>query len=316
MPQSNGSHRFGGIWTELKLDAVSYYCMFFNKVLLNQPHPDNPFKRWYFDGFAGSGTRQEDVQVGGLFDGRALDVETRELEGSALRALRVDPPFDYLAFIEGHAGRFSALEEIKAKHPHRNIECIKGDANSKLATIFSSPPWSLQRAGKVSHRGLCFLDPYGMNVDWRTLEILASTRAVDVWYLFPLDAVVRQLAGDLDRVDANKQKRLDEIFGTQNWRSDIYRARQTADLFAEVVETSSRSFDRGQIENYAQERLRTIFCEVSEPLPLLNERGRQIFSLFCLSNSASPQALALIKKGVTSVLKKYGPGASRHRSGH
>ena len=47
-----------------------------------------------------------------------------------------------------------------------------------------------------------------MNVDWATLKTLADTQSVDVWYLFPLEAVSRQLAGRLERVDDNKQRRL------------------------------------------------------------------------------------------------------------
>lgn len=300
-------HRFGGAWTGVKLDAVSYYCQFFNKVLIDKPTPSWPFERWYFDAFAGSGTRQVDREAGGLLEGRPIEIATQDMAGSVLNALQVDPPFHKLAFIEGHRGRFRSLEKIKAAHPERGIVCLNGDANEKLVEIFGSPPWSDQRAGRGSCRGLCFLDPYGMNVDWATLKLLAETRAVDVWYLFPLEAVSRQLAGRLDRVDEHKQRRLDEIFGTPTWREDIYKVETTNDLFAEQITTATRQFDRGQIERYARERLQTIFpAYVSDPLPLLHDSGRQLFSLFCLSNSASDAAISLIKNGVRSVLKKYG----------
>ena len=302
---SDVGHRFGGAWTEVKLDAVSDYCAFFNKVLADQPSPQRPFERWYFDAFAGSGTRRVEQTTGGLLEGRPVEIKAQDLAGSVLKALQVDPPFNRLAFIEGHRGRFQSLEKIKSAHPERGILCIHGDANEKLMEIFSAAPWNQQRQGRGSCRGLCFLDPYGMNVNWATLKLLAETRAVDVWYLFPLDAVSRQLAGKLDRVDDNKQRRLDEIFGTPSWRNDIYSVETTNDLFAEVITTTTRQFDRGQIERYAQQRLRTIFNYVSDPLPLLNDSGRQIFSLFCLSNSASNAAIGLIQKGVTWVLKKH-----------
>ncbi|SMF61582.1 three-Cys-motif partner protein TcmP [Allosphingosinicella indica] len=300
-------HRFGGAWTEVKLDAVSYYCQFFNKVLVGKPTPSRPFERWYFDAFAGSGTRQVDRESGGLLEGRPIEIATQDMAGSVLNALNVEPPFHKLAFIEGHRGRFKSLEKIRAAHPERGIVCLNGDANKKLVEIFSAPPWSDQREGRGSCRGLCFLDPYGMNVNWATLKLLAQTRAIDVWYLFPLDAVSRQLAARLDRVDTHKQRRLDEIFGTPTWREDIYKVETTNDLFAERITTATRQFDRGQIERYAQERLQTIFSAyVSNPLPLLNDSGRQLFSLFCLSNSVSEAAIALIKRGVAGVLKKYG----------
>lgn len=299
-------HRFGGAWTELKLDAVSDYCEFFNKVLLDQPSAGKPFERWYFDAFAGSGTRRIERAEGGLLEGRPIAIQAEDMAGSVLKALKVEPGFHKLAFIEGHRGRFQSLEKIKEAHPERGIICLHGDANKKLAEIFSSPPWKGQRGGRGSCRGLCFLDPYGMNVDWATLKTLADTQSVDVWYLFPLDAVSRQLAGNLDRVDDNKQRRLDQIFGTTSWREEIYKTETTNDLFAEMITTTTRQFDRGQIERYAKSRLNTIFRYISDPLPLLNDTGRQIFSLFCLSNSASDPAIGLIKNGVAWVLKKHG----------
>lgn len=299
-------HRFGGAWTEVKLDAVSDYCEFFNKVLVDKPTVHKPFERWYFDAFAGSGTRRIEREDGGLLEGRPIELQAEDMAGSVLKALKIEPGFDRLAFIEGHRGRFQSLERIKEANPERGIVCLHGDANKKLAEIFGSSPWSDQRGGRGSCRGLCFLDPYGMNVDWATLKTLADTQSVDVWYLFPLEAVSRQLARRLERVDDNKQRRLDEIFGTSNWRDDIYKTETTNDLFAEIITTTTRQFDRGQIERYATSQLNRIFRYVSDPLPLLNDTGRQIFSLFCLSNSASDPAIGLIKKGVAWVLKKHG----------
>ena len=182
---SDQGHRFGGAWTEVKLDAVHDYCHYFNKVLKDQPSADRPFQRWYFDAFAGSGTRRVERATGGLLEGRPVAIEAKDMAGSVLKALQVEPAFDRLAFIEGHRGRFRSLEGIRAEHPERGIVCLNGDANQKLAEIFGSPPWSNQVDGRGSCRGLCFLDPYGMSVDWETLQVLAATRRVDVWYLFP-----------------------------------------------------------------------------------------------------------------------------------
>ena len=310
----DGGHVFGGSWTEVKLDAVSDYCHYFNKVLRDQPSAARPFERWYFDGFAGSGHRREVRGGAGLWEGLQAASTTVDLAGSVLKALEVDPHFDRLAFVEGHRGRFRSLEAIRDANPDRRITCLHGDANGKLAELFSAPPWSRQHSGRGSCRGLCFLDPYGMAVDWSTLELLADTRAVDVWYLFPLEAVSRQLAGSLHRVDGHKQRRLDEIFGTRTWREEIYRTNTTPDLFVEEITTETRVFDRGQIERYAQARLGSIFAYVSEPLPLLHDTGRQLFSLFCVSNSSSERAIKLIRKGVDWVLKKHGSSAFRHTS--
>ena len=303
-------HRFGGAWTELKLDAVNYYLGFFTKVLRTQP-----FDLWYVDAFAGSGTRTVERETGGLLEGSPVVEVTEETAGSVLRALSVDPPFSRHVFIEGNSARFRELEAIRARHPGKTIECRHGDANQELRSIFSSFPWSSQVRGRGRHRAVAFLDPYGMNVAWETLDLLAGTRAVDVWYLFPMLAVTRQLARDLTRVDEHKAARLTSIFGTANWREELYDTRVITDLFETSVTTTTRKVTQPQIEEYARARLGTLFRYVSEPLPLIAEGRGQLFSLFCLSNSESDAAIDLIVKGVSATLRKYGEGASRRRSG-
>ena len=297
--------RFGGAWTEVKLDAVHYYLEFYTRVLKDQPTPQQPFEPWYIDAFAGSGSRRIDRTTGGLFEGEPLGEETVDLAGSVLRALDVNPPFKRLVFIEENRARFRRLQEIAEANPKRNITPVHGDANARLLEIFGTPPWSQQRNGRGSHRAIVFLDPFGMSVKWETLKLLAETGAVDVWYLFPTGAVNRQLAGDFAKVDAHKQRALDEVFGSTAWREDIYKVDTARGLFDEVVTTATKTFTVDEIERYARDRLKTVFGYVSDPLPLLNDRDSKIFSLFCLSNSPSQKALGLIRNGVKSVLKKF-----------
>src|SRR3569623_141767 len=161
-------HRFGGVWTELKLDAVHYYLGFFTRVLRTMP-----FDLWYIDAFAGSGSRIECRQRGGLFEGKPLEITTEQLAGSVMRALAVDPPFKRHVFIEGNAARFRELEAIRDEYPAKQIECRHGDANTELRSIFTRAPWSNQINGRGNHRAVVFLDQYGMNVEWDTLLLLA-----------------------------------------------------------------------------------------------------------------------------------------------
>ncbi len=303
-------HRFGGAWTELKLDAVNYYLGFFTRALNT-----TQFDLWYIDAFAGSGTRTVERETGGLLENAPIAEVTEELAGSVLRALTVEPPFSRLVFIEGNQSRFLELEAIRKSMPEREIICRHGDANRELNAILSSPPWKSQAQGRGKMRAVCFLDPYGMNVEWQTLLTLANTRAVDVWYLFPMLAVTRQLANDKDRVDQYKAAKLDAIFGTENWREELYETEIVTTLFDEIIEKSVRKVTLPQIEQYARARLQTLFRYVSPSLPLIADSRGQLFSLFCLSNSASDAAIELIQKGVQSTLKKYGGPASRRTFG-
>lgn len=300
-------HRFGGPWTEVKLDAITDYLAFFTGALRYKPRREKPFQLWYFDAFAGSGDRTATRQTGGVLEGTPLNVADVTLDGSARRALQIDPPFKHYVFIEQDAKRAAALRQLAVEYPSRDTRFDTRDGNEVLCEIFTSPPWSQQPNGKGPHRGVVFLDPYGMSVDWTTLQTLANTGAIDVWYLFNLAAVVRQLANDFSAVDIHKQAKLDQIFGTPDWRTELYRQKIAPDLFHTTGTTTStiRSASPRQIEAYAKSRLESLFPYVSDPLPLLMSGRTQLFSLFCLSANSSPIAIDLVKQGVRSILKKY-----------
>jgi hypothetical protein len=58
-----------------------------------------------------------------------------------------------------------------------------------------------------------FLDPYGMQVEWSTIEALAATKAVDLWYLFPLGVGVARLLTHSGEIDEGWQNQLDWFLG-------------------------------------------------------------------------------------------------------
>lgn len=305
-------HSFGGSWTEVKLNAVADYLQFFTKALRNIPKPEDPFETWYVDAFAGTGDRTVEIETGGLFEGSYGLVERGRLEGSARRALGVDPPFKHLVLIEKNARRFSALSRIRDEYPERDVRCLRGDANVELRRLFNEGPWiDRRRAGM--QRAVVFLDPYGMSVEWTTLRLLAETKRADVWYLFPLHAALRQLSHDHSALDRGKREALNEVFGTVDWEDHFYRFKsQHSDLFSFAPDPSpNRLADAEKVEEFVAERLRSIFSFVSMPIPLLAKRRLRMFSLFLLSGNPSEKAISLIQKGVGAQVKKYGGGRFR-----
>jgi three-Cys-motif partner protein len=215
-------HRFGGPWTEVKLDAVQYYLNCYSKALGN-----GRFDLWYVDAFAGTGERTEERIAGGLFEEPGGPDRRRvELAGSARRALEVRPGFDHFVFIDQEPGYCEALNALKHNYPDREIQIVSGDANVVLKKMTSGDPWSRRDGGPA--RGVVFLDPYALQVEWSTLVALAGTRVLDVWYLFPLQAVLRNLAHDHSRI-GSKEQRLDLVLGPE-WR-ELYRLTRTHGLF-------------------------------------------------------------------------------------
>ncbi len=180
-------HRFGGPWTEIKLDAVMYFIGCYTKALTPVG-----FDLWYVDAFAGSGDRRVVRECGGIFSGEPLHTVTETLSGSARRALTIEPSFNHFVFNEPDPERNRALQCLRREHSLRDIRVFDGDANAVLRDVFGAPRWRIRAHQKA--RAVVFLDPYALQVDWATLEMLAKTKAVDVWYLFPLRDVTRQLA--------------------------------------------------------------------------------------------------------------------------
>jgi hypothetical protein len=50
-------HRFGGDWTDTKLDVIARYLESYTTALHDKPTKEHPFRKAYIDAFAGTGYR-------------------------------------------------------------------------------------------------------------------------------------------------------------------------------------------------------------------------------------------------------------------
>jgi three-Cys-motif partner protein len=146
-----------------------------------------------------------------------------------------------------------------------------------------------------------FLDPYALQVDWMTLEALASTQVLDVWYLFPIRDTIRQLAHNFEGIGP-KEPMLDRLLGPE-WRelySIVPEMGGRRDLFDEPAEPEMRRVvSVRQFEQWLKGRLEGEFRFVSQPLPILTTPSRQAFSLFLgVSNPSEGSLFAML----TSIL--------------
>src|ERR1019366_7194950 len=162
-------HEFGGVSTDLKLSVVERYLSAFTNALRGK------FKElWYIDAFAGTGERT--VKLGArdsdLFDAAQEEQIERHLS-SARIAIETAPPFDRLIFMDKDPRHCEALRELRTGHPAPQIEILEGDPNSAIKKV-------VQRSSWKGITAVMFLDPYGMSVDWQTLESIRTTEAIDV----------------------------------------------------------------------------------------------------------------------------------------
>ncbi|MGT2438051.1 three-Cys-motif partner protein TcmP [Bradyrhizobium betae] len=243
-------HEFGGQHTELKLSIIENYLRAFSSALKNK------FSELrYIDAFAGTGKRTVKVEARGedLFDAEVPEsVEQRR--GSAQIAIDIKPPFHRLIFIESKQKYCSALRELAAQYPDRDIVVIEEDANLAIRKELKDREWKGARA-------VLFLDPYGMEVDWETLVAIASTKAIDVWFLFSLSGLYRQATRKSDKITEEKRAALTKMFGSGEWERELYSDMGQQDMFGGGP--TQREFDVKGLERYVKRRLETLFQRCS-----------------------------------------------------
>lgn len=277
-------HSFGGVWTLIKLEALEKYLVAFNTALSRQN-----FTRIYIDAFAGTG--RCDITVDG---------EKTSVDGSARRALSANPPFDKYCFIELRAKKLAALKALEAEYPGKSIDVIRDDANAALKTLCEKYAWRNERA-------VLFLDPFGMHVEWTTLQAIAKTGAIDVWYLFPYSGLYRQAAKNADAMDSDKEESITRLLGTDEWRQVFYAPKRQSSLFG-GDDGDEREADHHQMLDFVSKRLKKLFPSVTDPKILYqagdskNPSGAPLFALYFAASNPSPKAFGLATKIAKDVL--------------
>lgn len=269
---------FGGDWTLEKLERIRKYLVAYSTIMNNYKEK---FRFAYIDAFAGTGyqlLKHDEDQNLPLFP-EFVEADSRQfLDGSARIALQVEPRFTKYIFIEKDEKRFLSLQRLKQDYSHlsEDIILINADANAYLTDLCLNYNWSRNRA-------VLFLDPFGMQVNWATIEAIAKTGAIDLWYLFPLGVAVNRLLKRDGAIDEPLRERLNKLFGTDEWYESFYQTRVTIDMFGEQKRTIKVS-DFGLVSKYFVERLNSVFPGVANnPLALLNSRNIPLY-LLCFAS--------------------------------
>ncbi len=251
------SNKFGGIWTVIKLNVLSDYLNAYVKVFKNKDY----FHLIYLDAFAGTG--ECDTRIG-------------LIDGSAKRALQV-PRFNEYIFIELDPKKVPYLNKLKNEYPDKNIKIINGDCNNEIKNIIRKYNWNKTRA-------LAFLDPYAMELSFDTLKSIASTKAFDIWYLFPLGQATRSLRKD-GLISKYNENKLNIVFGGNDWKKELYYENPQLSMFND--ETLIRK-DQKDICCYFKNKMAKIFSSVSCPICLKNSTNAPLFLLyFAVSNKGA-----------------------------
>jgi three-Cys-motif partner protein len=283
--RANGerNHRFGGDWTTSKLKILGGYLAAYTQALKNQP-----FKTAYIDAFAGTGYRVKARKGESEHPLFALEEQGTQqlLDGSARVALKTDPACDRYIFIEKSRKRVKALDRLKGEFPDLAdaIDVRHEEANRSIRTLCSKD-WRRRRA-------VLFLDPYGMQVEWATIEAIGGTRAIDLWILFPLGIAVNRLLTQSGNIPPTWRRRLDLLLGP-GWYDAFYKVEAVPTLFDDemtrVVKATTATIGR-----YFNDRLASVFARVAQkPRVLVNSVGCPLYLLCFATGNSNGAPIAL-----------------------
>ncbi|MBR5665999.1 MAG: three-Cys-motif partner protein TcmP, partial [Bacteroidales bacterium] len=231
---SEPKYSWGGSWTEQKLDAFEKYVDAY-LTIMNLNRDKYGWKLIYFDGFAGSGSREEkkakpDNNTIELYE--ELNVSLEELtpyKGAAERVLNiVQEGFDYYYFIDKDAESSKILEKkLKPLQKRGQLVFRHSDANTQVSELAAA----MHNNSKL--KALVLLDPFGMQMKWNSIEKLKDT-GTDLWILIPTGVIVNRL---LDRkCKLTHIGKLTTFFGKDELylRNYFYSTRHETTLFGDV----------------------------------------------------------------------------------
>lgn len=293
-------HRFGGEWTEEKLQRVESYLSAYSTALKNQR-----FTRVYIDAIAGTGYRSTkgcDDTTHPMFPDMFAEETRTFLAGSVRRALGVTPQFDEYHLIDKDPAKCRELRTmIESDFPDlRNRVIFQAtEANQYLKRVCLGD-WIADK-----RRGVLFLDPYGMQVEWNTIVAIAQTEAIDLWVLFPLGVAVNRLLPKSGDIAERNRAALDRIFGTRKWEDAFYETDTRSRFLWEEAQAKRKKADFEAIGRFYIERLRGVFPGVAEnPLYLCNSRNNPLYLLCFACGNPKPKAKGLALKIARHILNQ------------
>ena len=124
-----------------------------------------------------------------------------------------------------------------------------------------------------------------MNVEWRTIQAVAATRAIDLWLLVPFGIGINRLLTRTGDIPPEWRARLDTFLGTTDWFDAMYQVDNVQTTF-DFDDTPRRVKARMDVvSQYFMDRLRTEFPAVATPGVLRNSTNCPLYLLcFAASN--------------------------------
>ncbi len=246
-----------GWWTRHKLEILSEYLQAFVTASSKRSS-----ERIYLDLFAGW-PENSSRETG------------EEILGSARRALEVDPPFTRVCLFELEPKAERLRKALQDRYPNRpDLRVYPGDCNTSVAQ-------ALRDLAPVNWAPtFAFIDQFAAEAHWSTLEQLARFKRpgkpkVELWILLGHSFMSRGLRLH-ERWDEKFAQRLDEVFGTDEWRHFVEARRRGLLTGADV---------RDEFSNLMRWRLQTVLgYHETHAFTMKNTSGHELYDMIFASD--------------------------------
>lgn len=284
-----------GPWAAEKLEVLRKYLHAYTTILSKQSGKIEAF--YYIDAFSGAGRAEvrtsRERKLRGSDDITDLlgytpdtDEEKQYLDGSPTVALDLEHPFTFYLFIDKSQKQLRDLKDIRQSHALKDrIRIREGDANEILEdSVINNPRIDWRRC-----RAVVFLDPFGLQVPWGTIDRLARTKAIEVIINFPVGTALQRLLQRDGRLSKKQEATLNEYLGTDEWKAVVYKETET--LFG--IETTKVENSGHKLALWYAQRLRDAFGFTAPPMLIRNSsRGHLYYLVFGGPNATGARIIS------------------------
>lgn len=266
-------NQFGGNWTEAKMQIVIDYAYAYLTIMNKQSWA----KTLYFDGFAGSGR----IEFG----------EKKEpAKGFALRILEIvkPNPFDLYYFVEKNEAHAKDLQTlIETYHADLNTRVVNADCNVEIKSLAAFLKKNKQ------FRALFFIDPYGMAVNWSSIESLRDL-GVDLWILVPTGMGVNRLLKTDGNISDSWVKKLESFLGIpkEELFKYFYKSIIQNTLFGEETKIEKETLAIKKCGELYNNRLKDVFKFVSDSFVMKNSNNAIMYHFMMATNNRTALKIA------------------------
>lgn len=283
-------NQFGGDWTKIKIEILVEYAKAYLTIMSTYAKRFD-WKLLYFDGFAGSG---EIIKV--IDDKTTLYYDVDFIVGAAVRIIQIENPisFDEYYFVEKQEKNYKELvQKTKSAFPRKKIFISQEDCNKKLLDLSNY----LRNPKNKSYRTLAYIDPCGMQVEWRSIECLRGLK-MDIWILVPTGLGVNRLLKNNGQISEAWLEKLEKFLGLERNVIEAHFYNKQKTLFGEIMKVKVENAIKKSASLY-QSRLKSVFECVSNAYELKNSANSIMYHLFLASNNSTALKIA------NEIVRKY-----------